>query len=116
MAMNLENTMRDQSMEVASETRGIQMKKSKQQITAEGRFHVLNEELLMQSGRDSRGVGQCGIEIFNRKGAEKLHEQNTWKIIKPQKGRILDPTEMIIRESYKLAISCLTFVLNIFFE
>ena len=100
--MNPENTMRDQSMEVASETRGIQMKKSKQQITAEGRFHVSNEELLLQSGRDSRGVGQCGIEIFNRNGAEKLHEQNTWKISKPQKGRNLDLTEMIIRANYKI--------------
>ena len=72
MAMNPENTMRDQTMEVASETRGIQMKKSKQQNTAEGRFHVSNEELQMQSGRDSLGMGQCGSEIFHRKGDIKL--------------------------------------------
>ena len=74
--------MWDQSMEVASETRGTQMKKSKQQITTEGRFHVSNEELQQQSGHYSRGVGQSGIEIFNRNGAEKLHEQNIWKISK----------------------------------
>ena len=60
MAMNLENTMQDQTMEVASETRGIQMKKSEQQITAEGRSHVSNEELLMQSGRDSGKWGNVG--------------------------------------------------------
>ena len=107
-AMNLENNKKDYTMEVASETRGIQMKRSKQQNTAEGRYHVSNEGLQMQSGRDSRGVGQCGTEIFNRKGAENSYEHNTWKISKPQKGRILDPTEMIIRES-KLAISCLSF-------
>jgi hypothetical protein len=71
-AMNLETNMKDYTREVASETRGIQMKSSNQQNTAEGRSHVSNVGLQMQSGRDSRGVGQCGTEIFHRKGAIKL--------------------------------------------
>ena len=52
--------------------------------------------------------GYVGQRSSIEKGPKNSYEHNTWKISKPQKGRILDPTEMIIRES-KLAISCLSF-------
>jgi hypothetical protein len=68
MAMNPENIMRDQSMEVASETRGIQMKKSEQQITAEGRTHVSNEEHLSNLGATPGSGAMWDRDLQQKRG------------------------------------------------